>query len=104
MVWQKLHDLIFIHIVFKLAKDISQPLKRIQLHDIAGLKQRVEYGIDLSPLVIMAEEIVLSAHNASHADSLTKVKLIPRVFFMRYVTKLIACYERITDVAVDVDM
>lgn len=63
MVWQELCNFLFVHIVFKLTKDISQPLKRVQLHDIAGLKQLVEYSIVLSPFVIMAEEIVLLAHD-----------------------------------------
>lgn len=32
--------------------------RRIQLHDIAGLRQRIKYGIVLSLLVTMAEKMV----------------------------------------------
>ena len=81
MVWQKLCNFLFIHIVSWPAKDIGEPVKMVQLHDIAGLKQRVKYSIVLSPFVIMAEEIVLLAHDRGPLSTfhIIVIQVIPSV-------------------------
>ena len=47
---------------------------------------------------------VLFSWEHLHVDGLAEVKLIPCIFLMSYVTKLVACNERASYAAVNVDM